>query len=99
MCCAREEKHLTVVFDKTEEILENNGMKLNKDKIKVILHNNLDSGLVYYLNTRLNTNIDREPVVQVKNYFSYICSKITEKDRSELNIISKIAQKKRVFQI
>lgn len=74
VCCAGEEKHLTVVFDKTEEISENNKMKLNKENIKVIFYNDLDRKW-------LNTNIVR--VIQVKNY-CYVCSEITKKDRSEL---------------
>lgn len=91
LCYVGEKKHLTVVFDETKVISESNRMKLNKEKIKVMFYNDLDR-------KRLNTNIDREPVIQVKNY-CYVCNEITEEDWSELNIISSIAEEKRVFQI
>lgn len=72
LCYVGEKKHLTVVFDETKVISEGNRMKLNKEKIKVMFYNDLDR-------KRLNTNIDREPVIQVKNY-CYVCNEITEED-------------------
>lgn len=45
-------------------------------------------------NKRLNKNIKKEPIKQVQSY-CYLGSQITKESRSKLDILHKIAQKKK----
>jgi len=88
--CTEKEEDLQILLEKTEDILGNYGMKLNKNKTKVMTCSKLNK-------KRLNINIEGEHIEQVQSY-CYPSSKINDNGNSKLDIINRIAQGKRTFQ-
>jgi len=88
--CTEKEEDLQILLEKTEDIFGNYGMKLNKNKTKVMSCSKLNK-------KQLNINIKGEHIEQVQSY-CYLGSKINDDGKNKLDIINRIAQGKKAFQ-